>query len=251
MRDSFVRLWHLGRFIEAQSRIYYPIASLWLCQTIQHMRDSGVPPGLVQGSAAVPKMAVGSRPSLLRSPQNSRGATDSFNDTVGVAACLRLILPTWLKFAVGSFSSVLSRQKGPFRRCLCAGVHACAPCAVFAHVRLQSWRDARERGKKNPFPVIIPAVLESYVLEDDEFCMCSSQVSSASVYCVPYIHTHDRRLMICDWSSTNASLGQCAIKAGFRAWNDVLVGNFNYKQAPRTVLKALLGRSRVAMDNGW
>lgn len=93
----------------------------------------------------------GRRQSPLPPPlsPNSRGATDSFNDTVGVAACLRLILPTWLKFAVGSFSSVLSRQKGPFRCCLCAGVRACVPCAGFAHVRLQSWRDAREREKKS------------------------------------------------------------------------------------------------------
>lgn len=66
------------------------------------------------------------------------------------------------------------------RHALCLHMYACSP------------EEMHERGKKNPFPVIIPAVLESYVLEDDEFCMCSSQVSSASVYCVPYIHTHAR-----------------------------------------------------------
>lgn len=48
----------------------------------------------------------------------------------------------------------------------------------------------------DPFPVIIPAVLESYVLGDDEFCMCLSQVSSASVYYMPYIHTHARLLAV-------------------------------------------------------
>lgn len=47
----------------------------------------------------------------------------------------------------------------------------------------------RVKKKKTPFPVIIPAVLESYVPGDDEFCVRSSQVSSPSVYYVPYIYT--------------------------------------------------------------
>lgn len=121
------------------------------------------------------------------------------------------------------------------RACHALGLHTCA-CSP---------EEMHERGKKNPFPVIITAVLESYVLGDDEFCLCSSRVCSASVYYVPYTLLAvlaGGRLMICDQSSINVSLGQCAIKAGFRAWNGVLVGNFNYKQAPRTVLKARPGR---------
>lgn len=76
-------------------------------------------------------------------------------------------------------------------------MYACSPDEM--HER------GEKKKKQTPFPVIIPAVLESYVPGDDEFCMRSSQVSSPSVYYVPYIYTHalfavlaGGRLAICE-----------------------------------------------------
>lgn len=101
-----------------------------------------VPPGLVQGYTARWR-----RPRAVSPSPNSRGLTDRLNDTVGVTACLRLIFRMWLKFAVGSFSSVLSRQKGPFQCCLCTYV-----CSLCVCTCTPAWRDAQE---KNRFMVII------------------------------------------------------------------------------------------------
>lgn len=151
--------------------------------------------GLVQGYTARWRRLRAVSPS-----PNSRGLTGRLNDTVGVTACLRLIFRMWLKFAVGSFSSVLSRQKGPFQCCLCICV--CAVC-VFAHV--QFWRDAQE---KNRFMVIIRAVVESHTPRDDELCMGLSPVCTPPVYCMPYIYTHCL-LAGRHWRVETAQIGFC------------------------------------------
>lgn len=186
-----------------------------------------VPPGLVQGSAAGWRW-----PRAVFPSPNSRGPTDRLNDAVGVAACLRLILRTWLKFAVGSFSSVLSRQRGPFQRCLCVCVRAVSVCL---HMYACSPEEMHKR--KIAFPVIIRAVLESYGPRDDEFCMCSSQVSTPPVYCMPYIHAlsavpagrhltvETTQICLCLWVSV--SLNQVPPRATPSSWKTLII-NWNW-----------------------
>lgn len=91
--------------------------------------------GLVQGYTVYQRRLRAVSPSL-----NSRGLTGRLNDTVGVTACLRLIFRMWLKFAVGSFSSALSRQKGPFQRYLCMFV-----CAQFVCLHMYSSEEMHKR----------------------------------------------------------------------------------------------------------
>lgn len=164
-----------------------------------------VPPGLVQGYTARWR-----RPRAVSPSPNSRGLTDRLNDTVGVTACLRLIFRMWLKFAVGSFSSVLSRQKGPFQCCLCTCV--CSLCVCTCTPALLK-RCTREKSLYGYYPNLMFPEMMSFVWACLQcvlrlFIACHTVYIHTAVLAGRHVTEETAEMCFCLWVSV--SLNQVA-----------------------------------------